>query len=102
VNGFKTALPKVMPCMSSRRVETTVPGAVRQTVRRTVFRLVAVSSEDHRKELSTGPCHNCLRIKVVQHAQGVFTSTPRACFIACLGRITPARLSKHEACVRRV
>ena len=33
--------------------------------------------------------------RVVQHAQGVFTDTPRACFIACLGRVTPARLPKH-------
>jgi len=40
--------------------------------------------------------------RVVQHAQGVFTDTPRACFIACLGRVTPARLPKHGACFRRV
>jgi len=39
-----------------------------------------------------GKCH-----RVVQHAQGVFTDTPRACFIACLGRVTPARLPKHGA-----
>jgi len=60
LNGFKTVLPKVMPCMSSRQVERTVPGAVRQTVRRTVCRLIAVSSEDRLKELSAGPCHMVL------------------------------------------
>ena len=46
--------------MSSRQVKRTVPGAVRQTVRRTVCRLVAVSSEDRLKDQSAGPCHKCL------------------------------------------
>jgi len=45
---------------------------------------------------------NTLHYRVVQHAQGVFTDTPRTCFIACLGRVTPARLPKHGACFRRV
>ena len=51
-----------MPCMSRSQIKRTVPGAVRQTVRRTVCRLVAVSSEDRLKEPSAGPCHKCLRM----------------------------------------
>jgi len=61
--GFRTPLLKHLAQISSRQLLRTVPGAVRRTVRRTVCRLVEVSSEEHLQELFAGPSHMCQKIR---------------------------------------